>query len=95
MLPRDGDHERRSGQHRIFDRFYQVDSSSTRTFRGAGLRLSLVQNLLRHLGGTIAVSSSPDRGSTFTVTLPVQPSGRRTGRTPRPGQVPGGLLASG
>ncbi|MBI2237100.1 MAG: hypothetical protein HYU54_01035 [Actinobacteria bacterium] len=93
MLPRDGARGRRSGQHRIFDRFYQVDSSSTRTFPGAGLGLSLVQDLLRHLGGTIAVSSSPDRGNTFTVTLPVQPNW--TDRTPDPGQIPGGLLASG
>ena len=57
---------------RIFERFYQVDSSSTRTFRGAGLGLSLVQDLLEHLGGTIAVSSTPGRGSRFTVTLPVR-----------------------
>jgi len=57
---------------RIFDRFYQVDSSSTRTFRGAGLGLSLVQDLLRHLGGTIAVESQPGEGSRFIVTLPVR-----------------------
>ena len=57
---------------RIFDRFYQVDSSSTRTFRGAGLGLSLVQDLLRHLGGTISVESHPGEGSRFTVTLPVR-----------------------
>ncbi len=59
-------------QPRIFDRFYQVDSSSTRTFRGAGLGLSLVQDLLVHLGGTISVQSKPDEGSRFTVTLPVR-----------------------
>lgn len=55
---------------RIFDRFYQADSSSTRTFRGAGLGLSLVQDLLAHLGGTIAVDSKPGEGSRFTVTMP-------------------------
>ena len=47
---------------RIFDRFYQVDSSSTRTFRGAGLGLSLVRDLLDHLGGTIDVQSTPGDG---------------------------------
>lgn len=57
---------------RIFDRFYQVDSSSTRTFRGAGLGLSLVADLLKHLGGKIDVDSIPDQGSTFTVRIPRQ-----------------------
>ncbi|HEX6331063.1 MAG TPA: ATP-binding protein [Actinomycetota bacterium] len=57
---------------RIFDRFYQVDSSSTRTFRGAGLGLSLVQDLLQHLGGTIDVESTPGEGSLFLVRLPVK-----------------------
>jgi signal transduction histidine kinase len=57
---------------KIFDRFYQVDSSSTRTFRGAGLGLSLVRDLLDHLGGTIDVESAPGDGSKFTVTIPVR-----------------------
>ncbi|HEX5950931.1 MAG TPA: HAMP domain-containing sensor histidine kinase, partial [Actinomycetota bacterium] len=57
---------------RIFERFYQVDQSTTRTFRGAGLGLSLVQDLLEHLGGTIEVHSVEGEGSRFTVTLPVR-----------------------
>ena len=57
---------------RIFDRFYQVDSSTTRTFRGAGLGLSLVRDLLEHLGGRISVESEKDEGSTFSVWLPTK-----------------------
>jgi signal transduction histidine kinase len=59
-------------QARIFERFYQVDSSSTRTYRGTGLGLSLVREVLEKLGGTIEVESSPGEGSRFTVRLPVQ-----------------------
>jgi signal transduction histidine kinase len=73
---------------RIFERFYQVDSSTTRTFRGTGLGLSLVQDLLQHLGGTIQVESSTGEGSRFVVTLPVrhtrlQPPGPRTDLVPQ------------
>jgi len=57
---------------RIFERFYQVDSSSTRTFRGAGLGLSLVQELLHRLGGSIHVQSEPGEGTRFTITLPLR-----------------------
>jgi signal transduction histidine kinase len=74
---------------RIFDRFYQVDSSSTRTFRGAGLGLSLVRDLSDHLGGRVEVQSLEGEGSRFTVRLPVRhpestvpetTAGRRTAR---------------
>jgi signal transduction histidine kinase len=56
---------------RIFDRFYQVDSSSTRPYGGIGLGLSVVKDLLKELGGTIEVTSWPGEGSMFTVSLPV------------------------
>jgi signal transduction histidine kinase len=55
---------------RIFDQFYQVDSSSTRSFPGAGLGLSMVRDLLTKLGGTVDVASVAGQGSTFTVHLP-------------------------
>jgi signal transduction histidine kinase len=55
---------------RIFDRFYQVDQSSTRPAGGLGIGLSLVKTLSEGLGGSVEVSSEVGRGSTFTVRLP-------------------------
>src|SRR3989442_6443431 len=57
---------------RIFEPFYQVDSSTTRRFPGAGLGLPMVRDLLEHLGGTIDVRSELNRGSTFTGRLAVK-----------------------
>jgi signal transduction histidine kinase len=59
---------------RIFDRFYQVDSSVTRGYSGVGLGLSLVKELISSLGGTVDVSSVPREGSTFTIKIPIAPS---------------------
>jgi len=56
---------------RIFDRFYQVDSSTTRTHGGVGLGLSLVREITSALGGVVEVESEVSRGSTFTVRLPL------------------------
>jgi two-component system phosphate regulon sensor histidine kinase PhoR len=78
---------------RIFDRFYQVDSSSTRTFRGTGLGLSLVKDLLQHLGGSIEVESVVEEGSLFTVTVPVHHPSAATG-THQASDIPSDLLAS-
>ncbi|RIV26754.1 hybrid sensor histidine kinase/response regulator [Fibrisoma montanum] len=64
-------------QPRIFERFYQVDDSRTRSYEGTGIGLSLVKELIDILGGTIQMTSqdSPtavDRGTTFTLTLPIR-----------------------
>ncbi|SDK30849.1 Two component regulator propeller [Catalinimonas alkaloidigena] len=56
---------------RIFDRFYQVDASSTRSYEGAGIGLALTRELLELLSGQIAVESAPGEGTTFRVTLPL------------------------
>jgi len=56
---------------RVFDRFYQVDSSETRSFPGSGLGLYIAKELVQSMGGEISLSSEPGEGSTFTFTLPL------------------------
>jgi PAS domain S-box-containing protein len=56
---------------RVFERFHRVESSRARTFEGTGIGLALVRELARLHGGTVDVTSSPGRGSTFTVTIPL------------------------
>jgi heavy metal sensor kinase len=55
----------------IFERFYRCDPSRPQT--GIGLGLSLAQAIAHAHGGNIVVISIPDKGSTFTVTLPISP----------------------
>ena len=57
----------------IFDRFYQADTSTIRDYGGTGIGLALVRELTGLLGGTIAVESEFGVGTTFRLTLPVQP----------------------
>ena len=56
---------------RLFLPFVQADGSTTRRYSGTGLGLTLCQRLCSLLRGTITVDSTPGRGSTFTVRLPV------------------------
>lgn len=56
---------------RIFDRFYRVDRARSRTLGGSGLGLAIVKWIVDAHGGSIAVRSTINKGSEFTVTLPV------------------------
>lgn len=74
---------------RVFDRFTQADSSSTRRFGGLGLGLAIVRHVVELHGGTVhAASEGEGRGATFTVVLPV-----RTERGPT--DAGGGLQIGG
>lgn len=53
----------------VFERFYRSDSSRARETGGAGLGLALVHELITVMGGTVAVESTPGRGSKFSVRL--------------------------
>ena len=56
---------------RIFERFYRADESRNSRTGGSGLGLAIVRSLAVAHGGAVEVDSAPDRGSTFTVTLPL------------------------
>jgi signal transduction histidine kinase len=55
---------------KVFDAFYQVDSSSTREYGGTGLGLSIVKRIVDAHGGTIGIEENQPQGAVFVVTLP-------------------------
>ncbi len=63
-------------QDRIWEKFQQVDSSSSRSFGGTGLGLAITKSLVELHGGAVWVESEgvPGKGSTFGFTLPVVPT---------------------
>jgi signal transduction histidine kinase len=61
-----------SERGRVFDAFYQVDSSSTREQGGTGLGLSIVRRLIDGHDGTVRIVDNVPKGTVFVVTIPVR-----------------------
>jgi len=64
---------------RVFDRFYRVDKSRSRAEGGYGLGLAICKWIAEIHHGSLRVESSPGKGSTFSVRLPVEPPGQTRG----------------
>ena len=73
----------------MFERFYRADQARSRRTGGTGLGLSIVKHAVQRHGGEVRLWSRPDRGSTFTIRLPLsetpdldiaRPKQRRKGR---------------
>jgi signal transduction histidine kinase/cytochrome b561/ActR/RegA family two-component response regulator len=69
---------------RLFDRFVQGDGSMTRAAGGAGLGLAICRQLAGLMGGTITAISTPGRGSTFTLELPLAAAANPAAAPPAP-----------
>ena len=84
-------------QHRVFERFYRADQARSRRTGGTGLGLSIVKHAVQRHGGEVRLWSRPERGSTFTIRLPmteapdldtVRPKPRRKSRKTSTTPVP-------
>jgi two-component system sensor histidine kinase BarA len=78
---------------RVFDVFFQVDSSSTREFGGAGLGLAIVKSFVEAHGGQVKVESTIGKGTTFSVVLPLRATANALAGPP--GATPAPTAAAG
>ena len=68
----------------IFDRFYQVDDSSTKKEKGTGIGLAFTKELVKLMEGKITVDSKLGKGSVFTIGLPITNKAKRSIRNAIP-----------
>ena len=68
----------------IFEKFHQGDLSSSKKYRGTGLGLAIVKKFVNLLGGEVTVESEVDKGSVFTVMLPLENRSIKRARSPSP-----------
>jgi signal transduction histidine kinase len=72
---------------RLFESFYQADSSISRRYGGTGLGLSISKQYCEMLGGTLTVQSVPEQGTTFTMKVPVRSREPVTQTAPAPSHI--------
>lgn len=65
--------------HKLFTAFSQVEDAKTKTHEGTGLGLTISKNLAELIGGTISITSTYGKGTTFAVSLPLQNMERQGG----------------
>ncbi len=78
----------RGEQKKIFEKFYRVESSLIHETKGSGLGLSLVRHIMDAHGGSVEVDSTPGKGSTFTLVLPVRRADDPVGEPTHPSAGP-------
>ncbi|WP_343306298.1 ATP-binding protein [Chitinophaga niabensis] len=68
-------------QQKVFERFTQADTAITRKYGGSGLGLAITRELVELMGGTITLSSKPNKGTEFKVQLPFIKAGKQVKET--------------
>ncbi|MDZ7814678.1 MAG: hybrid sensor histidine kinase/response regulator [Planctomycetota bacterium] len=81
-----------SKREKVFDRFYQVDSASTRKYGGTGIGLAICRDIARLHGGDMSIGASPLGGSVVSTSLPMLSDSRGKELSVEDGQLPSLVL---